>query len=507
MFLRTQRTLVMLPALLVMGVLLAGQVTPALAAGEVLQVCSSSVTSEFPRGFSIKVRATGENEITSIAVRLRIGQKTWGAYDNFDLKRGRVVDGELFWRTDTASRYVPPGTLITYRFEVRDATGASLQTEPQQFIYRDTRFEWQETSVGPITIAYHGPVRSRAEKALQAMVDATEKMAPVLGPDTGEPISVTMYNNSREMLMALPPGSRTIRRELITAGQTSADFGIILMLGGNSGAEGTAAHEMTHILVHRAGDGVFRRVPLWLNEGLAEYANDGPAPQFDRALQYAVGRGRLLPSFLRSYPGTSRDTMVFYGQSRSIVRFMIDRYGADEMRRLMATLKSGKSPAKAIEQVYGFDMPTLDNMWRESVGAPVLLAPQRARSRPTPVPMRKMQPYSMTPQPNAEFVGNKSAAGTPDTSPAAEPVARPAATAVAEPLAVAAVASSDPAGETGPPAETEASRAVAPSSAATGCSAPRHGGPVPLELGLVGLLFGPAGLGLRFRLRRSRSEA
>ena len=490
----TERKWATTSVLVVVALFLAWHVTPALAADETPQVTSSSVTSEFPRGFSIKLQAAGDTEIASIAVRLSIGQKTSSAYNYLDLKRGRVVDGELFWRTDTADRYVPPGTIITYRFEIEDATGGRQQTKPQQFIYRDPRFDWSEVAEGQVTVAYHGPVRSRAQEVLEIMTETIDKMASVLGPHTAEPIRVTIYNNRREMLPALPPGSQTIKRELVTQGQASAEFGTILLLGGSSGAGGTAAHEVTHILVHRAGDGAFRNVPLWLNEGLAEYANFDPVSQFDRALRNAVEQDRLLPSFLRSYPGTSGDTIIFYGQSRSMVRFMIARFGAEKMRRLMAALKSGKSPAKSIEHVYGFGLTALDNAWRESVGA--LPTPQRARSRPAPVPMRQLQPYSLTPQPNAEVVGDTAVGPAAGPSPSAEPVERLTATDVATaalPTAMAGDSSEEP----GRVAETNESGN--PKDA--GYIAPRSGSPIPLYLAAVGLLLGLAGLGLLVRLR------
>ena len=205
---RTQRKLAIGSMLVVLALFLAWHVTPALAADETPRVSSSSITSEFPRGFSIKLQATGGTEIASVAVRLTIGQNTSGAYNYLDLTKGQVVDGELFWRTDTANRYVPPGTVITYRFEIEDATGSRQETKPRQFIYRDPRFDWKEVAEGQVTVAYHGPVRSRAQEVLEIMIETIDKMASVLGPDTGEPIRVTLYNSRPEMLPALPPGAK-----------------------------------------------------------------------------------------------------------------------------------------------------------------------------------------------------------------------------------------------------------------------------------------------------------
>ena len=409
--------------------MLFSSIGPAYASGGAIQVTSSSVTSEFPRGFRVTVQASGENEITSVAVRLKMGQKTPGTYNYLNIQRGRLVDGELFWRTETAARYVPPGTVITYRFEIEDSTGARFETEPQQFRYRDPRFQWTEITDGNVTVAYHGPVQSRANNVLKAVLETIDRMASVVGTDTGEPITLTIYNNRREMLVALPPSSRTARRQLVTEGQATAQFGTILLLGGARGTSGIAAHEVTHIVVHRVGDSVFQRVPLWLNEGLAEYANVNSGSQYDRALEFAISNGRLLPSFLRAYPGSSEATIVFYGQSRSMVKLMIDTFGSGEMRRLMATLKSGGTTADAIQEVYGLTMQELDNMWRERVGAPLSAERRSPRPLPTPMSLRPMLPYSLTPQPGVQLVGDTSAAPTPTPGSQAEATATPEAAA------------------------------------------------------------------------------
>ena len=120
-------------------------------------------------------------------------------------------------------------------------------------------------------------------------------MGPLLGAGVDEPIRVTMYNNWPEMRAALPPASVVSRRELITEGQAHSPEGVLLVLGGAPRASGIAAHEVTHILVHRAGEGTLGRVPSWLNEGLAEYGNLQPGESYDRALQFAIRTGNLMP--------------------------------------------------------------------------------------------------------------------------------------------------------------------------------------------------------------------
>ena len=141
---------------------------PAHANGEI-EIVSSSVESEFPQGIRFKAQIDSKEKITEVAVSFRIGQQIRKSFEylDFEVEAGdELLDSELFFRTAAAGSYIPPGTLITYRFEVEDESGNRLETEEKQFVYHDPRFEWTELSEGPITVIYHGPVKRRAEAIL-----------------------------------------------------------------------------------------------------------------------------------------------------------------------------------------------------------------------------------------------------------------------------------------------------------------------------------------------------
>ena len=171
-------------------------------------VRSSSLTSEFPEGIRVRLTASSDQDIESMAIRLRIGRHTRTGYDYLEtVKRGGSMDGELLWRTNTATSYIPPGTVITYSFEFVDTEGQRYETETAEFVYHDPRFVWNEISSGPITVAYHGGSERRAREILDTMIYTLDRMAPLLGADREEPIRVTVYNSWNEMRRAIPPSS------------------------------------------------------------------------------------------------------------------------------------------------------------------------------------------------------------------------------------------------------------------------------------------------------------
>ena len=449
-----------------------------------IRVLSSEVTSEFPMGIRFRVSLESDNPIDAVSVRFQTGTEPRKSYDYLDLEEtAEVVDGELLWRTNTTAKYIPPGTLITYNFEIEDTEGNRLDTEPEGFVYTDVRFEWEEVEDGAITVAYHGPVKQRAEIILDAMTQTLALVGPLVGADTTEPIRVTMYNNTLEMLEALPPGSTTIRRELITEGQAFTNIGTLLVLGSGRLARGTASHEMTHILTHRAGDSAFRSVPAWLDEGLAEFGNVDPSLSYTVAVEFAIETDRLLHlTSMPVLPGDPEDVIIFYGQARSLVRFMVGVYGPQPMTELMSLLKSGEQMDDALRATYGVDRLGLENQWRDAIGAPLLEIDVRERARPTPIARPTVSAYSLS-----DLISGSQATPTPE--PTATPEPTPTAVTVTE-------AVSPPT----PTAEPDAAAEEEPGGGA--CSLPSETGSRAVDGAAVAIGLGILGLAVGRRLRR-----
>jgi hypothetical protein len=167
---------------------------------------------------------------------------------------------------------------------------------------------------------------------------------------------------------------------LITEGQAFDSESVVLVLAGRSDI-GTATHEMTHILVARAAKSS-GAVPLWLNEGLAEFGNLDQTVSYERFLEWAEGTDRLIPlKSLRSFPGDPNLTLVAYGQGRSAVKYMIDEFGEAKMAELLATLGTGIGIDDSLDAVYGFGIDGLENNWREHIGADPYV---EATAGPTP---------------------------------------------------------------------------------------------------------------------------
>ena len=363
--------------------------------------------SDFPNGILFKLDAISAVPIEEVSVRMKIGQRKSGVYEYMDIVPSKEVSSELFWNTNTSSRYIPPGTPVEYKFEIFFSNGQLFETETKRLIFEDMRFEWDEVSEGNVVVYYHGPVKSRANEILDAITSTMILMEPVLGESQQDPIIVTMYNNVKEMLVALPPGSSTIRRELITEGQAFNDVGTLLVLGGGRLSTGTASHEVMHILVHRSAHSVLSDVPDWLHEGLAEYANVSPSFSYDIALDFAVHSGRVLPiTSMPGKPGNPEDVIIYYGQASSLIAYMIEIQGPLKMKSLLAELKKGVKIDSAIKTIYGLSKIDLENKWRKYIGADPYVPPLTAQVLPTPLSRPTVTVLSLTPQSGSKQIGS-----------------------------------------------------------------------------------------------------
>jgi hypothetical protein len=404
----------------------AGATTASAQSPEPIKVLAFSAESQFPEGLTFKLDIESELRIDDVRVTFEIGDRgsTTYAYLELDQTTLPLINGELFHRTNSRDRYIPPGTMIRYWFEITDENGDSTLTEPTSWRFDDARFEWEEVTLGSVTILYHGPVRTRAERLAEAAVESLGIMGPVTGADVETPIVMTLYNNNAEMIEAVVSRSLASSRELITEGQAFDSESVVLVLAGRSDI-GTATHEMTHILVARAA-GSSGSVPLWLNEGLAEYGNLDQTISYELFLEWAEGTDRLtLLKKLQSFPGDPNLTLVAYGQGRSAVKLLIDDYGEVKMAELLATLGTGIGISNSLEVVYGFNIDEFENIWRDSIGADPYIEPTPG---PTPTPAAEPTPgYKLltSPPESSDSDENSDAAGDPKATELPEPTVAP----------------------------------------------------------------------------------
>ena len=126
----------------------------------------------------------------------------------------------------------------------------------------------------------------------------------------------------------------------------------------------TLPHEVTHtVFAHYIG----QPVPRWADEGGAQLSEDAAEQvRHDKRCKHALnnGEGIKLSYLFRmtKYPHDGRDILVFYAESYSVARYLVDRIGRPAFLKFVAAgMQSGWDPAA---QSIGFkDVDDLEARW------------------------------------------------------------------------------------------------------------------------------------------------
>ena len=349
----------------------------ALAEGGDIEVTEATAVSLFPDGILFQIAATSEGIVDEARVFIKkADQSGRSSYRSIDVEPGESVVGDTLLPA-SGGDYFPPGTKISYYFEVRDEAGGLVRTDETDFVYQDSRFEWLTVSEGLITVYYYSEyVEERARIILEAAKETMDRMVDVLGIAPTDPLRIVTYNNYRHMVMALPFRSQTVSEDLQAQGMAFSDERVLLVHGFDPTVTGTTSHEFTHLLVAEAAGGTSAAIPAWLNEGLAEYGNIDKTDEYDAALRYGIYTRRIRPLwFQHTFSGEPEDIIIAYGQGKSVVNFMVREWGEDRISRLFESVRKTNDIDISLLQVYGLDQYGIDSAWRVSLGLEPLPSP------------------------------------------------------------------------------------------------------------------------------------
>jgi hypothetical protein len=132
-------------------------------------------------------------------------------------------------------------------------------------------------------------------------------------------------------------------------------------------------HEIGHI-VFREVVGGSRRVPLWLEEGVASYLEQAKRFGSEKLVVEALEKGTFIPfKDLNAIDGQElrmrSDVDLFYAESVTLVNFLIGKFGISPFNEFCRKLKEGKSLDDALNYAY-FDIRSaakLSEVWEDQL--------------------------------------------------------------------------------------------------------------------------------------------
>lgn len=326
-----------------------------------ITIVESSHRIEFPDRIVFTLEADAPPDVQSATLYYTVGAKGVKVY-SYPVRFTNTENIEAEFVVNTGrDGFIPQGADIEYYYVFTDSLGNSATSESRSFEYLDPRYNWQRLVQDDYTLIWH----NRPERAVRRLAaDVSLRMGAVrdmFGLEDDYNFKAVIVNSRSEADRSFPPLSATAQDTFLYGGFAFDRYGVTVVAGLN---RDSLIHELTHLMFAERVDSPRAKPPAWLNEGLAMYFEPGGGYR-ESDVQKALRAGYLIPlRHMTSVPGRPDEVRLFYSQSASIVRFMMDEFGHDRMDMLLTELNEGRKIEDALIATYGVGLDELDSGWR-----------------------------------------------------------------------------------------------------------------------------------------------
>lgn len=332
-----------------------------------------AVENQFPDALLFSLEVESDAPIRDIRLRYTFVPDNRPASAQADFEPGVRVKATFALRSGTSRLYIPPGKTVRYFWEVRDNAGGELRTEERETAFDDKRFKWQQVTDGNVNLFYYRGSPRDAEIMVHVANETIVNASKLMGTAFDFPIKMWVYANQRDFQIALAHSSVTSDPGVLGQAHSPDTFIMVADRMGSPTALDTVRHELAHLVTNQAlQGGPFKDLyPAWLNEGTSVYMQSSPNDVgYVDSLDEAVRNDSVVPIRFLTAGSRARDVGLFYGQSYALVKFLIDRFGADNFARMIAEFKVNGNEDQTFRKVYGMDRDGIYREWRTSVGLP-----------------------------------------------------------------------------------------------------------------------------------------
>lgn len=421
---------------IVLSFIILGAVSPA-AAQDAPEVTLNEAFADYPFAILFNLVASHTVEIESVTLIYGLnGRSCQQGSVRQDIDVSQRTNVFALWTWDLSqSGALPPGVSLWWEWELMDVDGNLFTIERQETVIEDNNHDWRSARSGDVTVNWYVGDNSFGQALLREATDSLTRLEDELGLPAIEPVSLWFYPSAsavQQVIFDVPEWTGGVAYPEYNATVLGVAPGELEWAGR------IVPHELTHLV---EGMLTFNcrgvRLPTWLSEGLARYAEGDLEPADVAQVELALQGGRLptLRSLSNGFSAFSDSASLAYAQSGQVVKYLIDTYGTQQMNDLLLTIQSGQTIDEALLTVYGLDTNAVDAAWRTAVGfAPTPTAAADAASlqatptqiatialggvpvleSPTPLP-------SETPPPTESATPTPTASHTPATEDTAVP--------------------------------------------------------------------------------------
>jgi hypothetical protein len=358
--------LLLLPLLIAAGVLwLTDSTVYAQEPQGAIIVRDSDAQPNFPTSVVFSLEAASSSEITDIDLLYGATRGEMRTVVPIEFTPGEQVEAEHDLNTQIF--HLPVGVEISYNWLIRDASGNELETPLQTMFYQDTRFDWQQASERDITVHWYAGDKTFGSELLAISTRTLDRLEQDIGATITDPVNIYIYASTSDMRAALRANSVEW-----VGGQAVPYLGLIIGVvapGNMPEAQRIIPHELSHQVLYQATENPYGGKPLWFDEGLAVYNQEEVDWIFPRAVAEAARNDTLIPleALAASFPADSDRAMLSYAQSYSVVQYIFDTYGSDQIAELVQLFSEATPAEEAIPAALGVSVDELDAAWRETL--------------------------------------------------------------------------------------------------------------------------------------------
>lgn len=332
----------------------------------------NSATVTLPTSIDFHLDASSDVPIESVELEFRTDALVCGESasevvpDEFAV--GRSITADWTWDLRRTGS-LPLGATVSWRWVLYTESGDRLDTPEQHIVLTDDAHPWQTLESESLALHWYEGSAEFAQTLFDAGEEALARLEETIGVDVPQQIRVYIYPSSEEMQSA------TLFAPSWSGGLAfSRHSALFLAVDPASLAWGqrAIAHELTHVVVGHYTFSCVTSTPTWVDEGLAMFMEGEPDPYYVSVLDQAVQDNKLLSVRELGYifSGSSDLATLSYAQSLSLITYLIQEHGQENILLLLDQFGEGASEDTALTAVYGFDRDGLEAAWRSWIGAP-----------------------------------------------------------------------------------------------------------------------------------------
>lgn len=354
------------------------QITPAQAQNSI-KFSITEVENHFPDEMIFRVTVTSTGADIVSAKFAFTNENLYGSrsYTKDPIEFTPGPTAHLSYTMDTRDITTPPMMTYLYHWEVVDADGNKVQSEEVFIRYEDNRYDWQLLENEDIGVWWHDRSESFGQTIFDIAAEAVSYQQELFQADLDFQMRIVISNTDTEF-----NSWHNIEHDWI-GGQTFSNYGITNQIVEGEYYQDTwlnavIPHEISHIFFNQVVYNPTVNVPVWLNEGIAQY-NEFITHEWEMGLvETAAANSSLVPlKALEDGFGSYNVDRIYlsYAEAYSAAAYLVKTYGNEGLSALLAAYKEGETTDEAFQTALGISVGQFEMDWAESVGAENYLIP------------------------------------------------------------------------------------------------------------------------------------